>query len=53
MRATTDPYTYPTGTQATIVVHPPAETKRPVGFAPWPKEENAKPTKAPRKRKAA
>lgn len=32
----------------TITVHPPAETRRPIGFAPWPEE---KPARKPKRKK--
>jgi hypothetical protein len=42
VKATTDPHTYPTGTQTSITVFALKENKRPVGFAPWPKEKKPK-----------
>ena len=39
MRAITDPTTVPPRAAPTITVHALRENKRPVGFAPWPKEK--------------
>ena len=29
----------PSAAALTITVHPPKQTKRPIGFAPWPKQK--------------
>jgi hypothetical protein len=42
MRAITDPSDVPSHELAPIVVHALTENKRPVGFAPWPKEKKRK-----------
>lgn len=48
MEAKINPRWYEPAVMKTIVVHPPAETKRPIGFAPW-LEEKPKRKRAPRK----
>jgi hypothetical protein len=42
MAEVTDPYNYAPHPGPSIVVHALRKNKRPVGFAPWPKERKKK-----------